>query len=212
MKNSDWISRFLMPFMPKPRANDDGGPRYADVYVRAVAACVDLSILFLILNSGFRLITSSMYEQIDHTLFDQAMHSTDLREIWYLLIQSNALHVMLVNGAIQIVIIGFVLVSVQWLWGTTPGKWLLDLRVRHAVTHEPPSRWQIVLRFFAYLPACAPLMLGVLWASFNNQRRGWHDYMARTVVVHQHPKHWHWEQFKRGVRWVRDYIVAKRQK
>ncbi len=206
------VEKFLLPFMPKTKSKvEEEGPRYADVYVRTVAACIDLGILALILSDAFRLMTAATYRSVDRGMFEQAMQSNSASEGIHLLIQSNALHVMAVNSALQLFMIGIVLISVQWLWGTTPGKWLMDLRVKHAVTHEPPSRLQIVLRFLAYIPACAPLMLGVLWASFNKKRRGWHDYIARTVVIHNHKKGWHWEQTKQGYRWLKNYINVKRQ-
>ena len=207
----NWVDRFLLPFMPKRRPKNTEGPRYADIYVRAVAACIDISILFVILNNAFGIITNATYQSIDHALFQQAMSSTSPAEVAHLLIQSNALNMMLINGIIQIAIIGIILVSVQWLWGITPGKWLMDLRIRRVDTLEPITRWQMALRFMAYVPACAPLMLGIIWASFNKRRRGWHDYMAGTVVIYNHPEGWYWQQVKRGFRWVKNRIEQHRK-
>jgi hypothetical protein len=206
------VENFLLPFMPKRKQKTvDDGPRYADIYVRTVAACVDLAILALIFTDAFQRITAATYRSVDMAMFQQATQSPSLGEGVHLLVQSNALKVMAFNAVIQVFMIGVVLIGVQWLWGTTPGKWLMDVRVKHAVTHEPPSRLQIALRFLAYLPACAPLMMGVLWASFNKKRRGWHDYMARTVVVHNHPAGWHWQQVKRGFFWLKQYIAERRK-
>lgn len=65
--------------------------------------------------------------------------------------------------------------------GKTIGKWLLGLRVvgpeQSAVTYS-----RAFLRFFVMM-IFAPLGLGFLWILWSPEKRGWHDYLARTWVI-----------------------------
>jgi uncharacterized RDD family membrane protein YckC/DNA-directed RNA polymerase subunit RPC12/RpoP len=65
--------------------------------------------------------------------------------------------------------------------GKTIGKWLLGLRVvgedRGTIRHGRAFlRWVGTLLF-------APLVLGFLWVLWSREKRGWHDFLARTWVI-----------------------------
>jgi uncharacterized RDD family membrane protein YckC len=65
--------------------------------------------------------------------------------------------------------------------GKTIGKWLLGLRVvgakREVITYRRAFlRWLGVVGF-------APIGLGFLWVLWSPEKRGWHDYLARTWVI-----------------------------
>lgn len=67
------------------------------------------------------------------------------------------------------------------LEGKTIGKWLLKLRVvgaeQSAVTYR-----QAFLRWIG-LVGFAPVLLGFLWVLWSREKRGWHDFLARTWVI-----------------------------
>lgn len=67
--------------------------------------------------------------------------------------------------------------------GKTIGKWLLGLRV------VGPEQSSISYRraFFRWLVMVilAPLGLGFLWILWSPEKRGWHDYLARTWVIRE---------------------------
>ena len=67
--------------------------------------------------------------------------------------------------------------------GATPGKMLIGARIVDADTLGPPSNGRLVVRYFAYLVSGIPLMLGFLWIAFDKRKQGWHDKLARTVVI-----------------------------
>lgn len=67
--------------------------------------------------------------------------------------------------------------------GQTPGNRLLGIRVIDARTGLPPRPRRAVRRFFCLILAAIPLCLGFLWILVDDRRRGWHDKLARTVVV-----------------------------
>jgi uncharacterized RDD family membrane protein YckC len=69
------------------------------------------------------------------------------------------------------------------LEGKTIGKWLLGLRVvgaeRSAVTYRRALlRWVGLVGF-------APVLLGFLWILWSREKRGWHDFLARTWVIRE---------------------------
>ena len=67
--------------------------------------------------------------------------------------------------------------------GQTPGKALLGLRV---VTTEGKrvSLLRGILRYFAYYLSAIPLLLGFWWVLIDDERQGWHDKIAKTVVIY----------------------------
>jgi len=67
--------------------------------------------------------------------------------------------------------------------GQTIGKRLLGLRVVGA-DREPPSFRQAAIRWFAEI-GFAPIGLGLLWVLWQAEKRGWHDFAARTWVIHE---------------------------
>lgn len=77
-----------------------------------------------------------------------------------------------------------VLVIVFWVaWRGTPGKLMLGLRVVSARTGEKLDLLQAVIRYFGYFLSALPLCLGFLWIAFDSKKRGFHDLLARTLVV-----------------------------
>ena len=69
----------------------------------------------------------------------------------------------------------------------TPGKWVLGLRIVAAEDGGPVPMGRLVLRYLGYVVASLPLGLGLLWAVFDPRAQGWHDKMARTLVVRDLP-------------------------
>lgn len=65
--------------------------------------------------------------------------------------------------------------------GKTIGKWLLGLRVvgaeRQSITYR-----RAFLRWLAMV-LLAPLVLSFLWILWSREKRGWHDFIARTWVI-----------------------------
>ena len=67
--------------------------------------------------------------------------------------------------------------------GKTIGKWLLGLRVvgpqQSAIGYGRAFfRWVVMV-------ILAPLVLGFLWVLWSSEKRGWHDYVARTWVIRE---------------------------
>ncbi len=79
-----------------------------------------------------------------------------------------------------------VLVIVFWVaCRGTPGKLILGLRVIDARTGGGLDLLQSVIRYLGYFVSTLPLCLGFLWIAFDSRKQGFHDKLARTLVVHK---------------------------
>lgn len=180
------------PFGLKPKDNADDGPRYADLYERGVASGIDVLLIFSLLTHPFYSLQNYIYRRDPVTLMNLS-HPHTLGQLLQLMLNP----LWQINLAVQAVIIGIFYVGCQLVFRTTPGKWLTGLQIVDATTLQPIGGWRYVWRYLCYFPA-APLFMIV---SFDKKRRGLHDYLAHTRVVHIRPKGWYWQQFKLGVRW-----------
>ena len=65
----------------------------------------------------------------------------------------------------------------------TPGKMLCKLKIINVNTGEKPSTGQFIVRYFGYFLSAIPLLLGYVWAAFDERKQGWHDKVAGAAVV-----------------------------
>lgn len=87
------------------------------------------------------------------------------------------------DAVIQIVMPAVFAVLFWKFRGATPGKMLFGARIVDARTLGAPSTGQLIGRYFAYILSILPLMLGFLWIAFDKRKQGFHDKLARTVVI-----------------------------
>ena len=77
-----------------------------------------------------------------------------------------------------------VAVVVFWIYrSATPGKMAIGARIVDANTGGKPSTSQLVGRYLGYYVSLIPFGLGLIWVAFDRRKQGWHDKLARTVVV-----------------------------
>jgi uncharacterized RDD family membrane protein YckC len=89
----------------------------------------------------------------------------------------------LASGAIVALIAFFYLALTQCLCGKTFGMMLTNTRVVDAGSFEALSPSQALVRTAGYFVAALPALAGILWAVFDQRRRGWQDFFSGTVVV-----------------------------
>ena len=65
----------------------------------------------------------------------------------------------------------------------TPGMMAVSAKLVDADTGLAPSTGQCIGRYFAGFLAVLPLGLGIVWIAFDKRKQGWHDKLARTVVI-----------------------------
>jgi uncharacterized RDD family membrane protein YckC len=77
-------------------------------------------------------------------------------------------------------------IVVMAFWVTksaTPGKMLFKMRIVDAETYQPVSAPRLFLRYVAYFVSMLPLCLGFLWVAWDKKKQGWHDKIAKTIIV-----------------------------
>ena len=133
--------------------------QYAGFWIRVLAALIDTILIILVFMVPLTLIYGSEYwsgEKLIHGFWD--------------------------------VLLSYVLpfVITLWFWLRflgTPGKMVLRLKLVDAKTGNRLSIGQAVGRYFAYILAAIPLLLGYIWVGIDKRKQGWHDKLAGTVVI-----------------------------
>ena len=83
-----------------------------------------------------------------------------------------------------------VLVVFFWVrYRGTPGKHLMNCQVVDATSFGNLRVGQAVLRYVGYFISLLPLGLGFFWIIRDKKKRGFHDLIAHSVVIHQPINH-----------------------
>ena len=132
--------------------------QYAGFWIRVLSSLIDAAIITLAAWLFF--ITSS-----------GATHNFD--EVIAFLAESNWTSV-----------INMTYILMFWIFlGSTPGKFVLGLRIVDITTGEKPSVIILILRLLGYIPSALIFNLGFIWIAFDERKQGWHDKLAGTAVV-----------------------------
>lgn len=139
--------------------------RYAGFWRRLVALIADILILNLlgaILLALYRRITGSQ---------------------WTFGIGLN----LSFDGLVELLVIwaaaGVVIVICWLLFRGTPGKLLMGCQVEDARGGGRLQPGQATLRYFGYLVSVFSAGIGFLWVAWDKRKQGFHDKIARTVVI-----------------------------
>jgi uncharacterized RDD family membrane protein YckC len=95
------------------------------------------------------------------------------------------------RGPLDVVLnLVFPVMAVLLFWvyrSATPGKMVLRARIVDASTLQAPAKWQLLVRYLGYYLSMLPLGLGMLWVGWDDRKQGFHDKLARTVVIYDSP-------------------------
>lgn len=81
-------------------------------------------------------------------------------------------------------IIPLIVVMAFWITrSASPGKMLFQMRIVDAKSLQPVSPSRLLVRYLAYFISMLPLFFGCLWVAWDKKKQGWHDKIARTVIV-----------------------------
>lgn len=84
------------------------------------------------------------------------------------------------------VLVPFSLIMFLWnRYASTPGKMIFKAKILDADTFEPVPPGRLFLRYVGYIISTLPAMLGFIWIAFDGKKQGFHDKIARTVVVRE---------------------------
>ncbi|MCD6042134.1 MAG: hypothetical protein K0R40_1737 [Burkholderiales bacterium] len=132
-------------------------PDYAGFWQRAAALVIDW-LLVMVITVPVMVVVFGLRR----VSLDPAEHSWDLLSF----------------VAVAAAVIGF------WrCCGATPGKLALGMKIVDASTGQPPTLGRLLLRFLGYFVSAFPLYLGFVWAAVDRRKQGWHDKIARTIVI-----------------------------
>jgi len=132
---------------------------YAGFWVRVLASLVDTVLLLLLVTPLLLVIYGPDALQLDA--------------------QPSGVLYALINYVLPAVA-----VITFWVYkSATPGKMLFRLAIVDAKTGLGPSKGQLIGRYFAYYVSMIPLFLGFIWVGFDKRKQGFHDKLARTVVI-----------------------------
>ena len=139
------------------------GPHYMGFWARVLASLIDSVLLLIVLVP------------IVFLLFgDRVIESQG---------QLDPLPNLLFNYIIPFcAILGFWIVK-----SATPGKLVLKGVIVDADSLEKPAIWQWIVRYLGYFVSALLLGLGLLWVGWDARKQGFHDKLARTVVVYKAP-------------------------
>lgn len=138
---------------------------YAGFWIRTGACLIDTFILFVI-----TLPILWIYYQGDWDLILGTGLSTNVSTLWFDLLANYALP--------------FVYTMFVWMiWSSSPGKILLGLKIVDAESGQKLKFGQAVVRYLGYFPAIIVFFVGLIWVAFDGRKQGWHDKMAKTVVI-----------------------------
>lgn len=91
---------------------------------------------------------------------------------------------MNVDGVLLQFLIPFILVIMLWIrYASTPGKMIFRAKILDADTYEAVPTGRLLIRYIGYFVSAIPLFLGFFWIAFDDKKQGFHDKLARTVVV-----------------------------
>jgi uncharacterized RDD family membrane protein YckC len=97
--------------------------------------------------------------------------------------KNNGVLKILLNQFIQISIL-ILLILCSWLYfKTSPGKYIMGLRIVDQETLETPSNKQLVIRALSSYLCIFTLGFGYLMLAFDKQKRALHDRLSNTIVA-----------------------------
>ena len=80
----------------------------------------------------------------------------------------------------------FPTIAVILLWKyyqATPGKMIFKATIVDAKTGGKPTLKQWIIRYLGYFVSLTPICLGYFWIVIDKKKQGFHDKLAKTVVI-----------------------------
>ena len=155
--------------------------RYAGFWVRFVASFLDT--LFLALPVGIVIYFLSDGNWFDFEIYKQNIAyamSGNAHKALAIQPQTSLKWELLFEAAVLIVTVVF---WKRWR-GATPGKKLVNIKIVDFKTHKDVDNIQAITRSFGYIVSTLAFLIGFLMVAFRKDKRGLHDLLAGTIVIH----------------------------
>jgi len=144
--------------------------KYAGFWIRFWASVIDTFIMLLVLTpliiSIYGMNSMSMEMSSENMSSYSYSYSIDSGGSFFL----------------NYILPAMVIIAFWFFKSATPGKMLTKLTIVDAKTGKKPTIVQFLLRYLGYFLSSI-FLLGFIWVAFDRRKQGWHDKIARTVVV-----------------------------
>jgi uncharacterized RDD family membrane protein YckC len=89
--------------------------------------------------------------------------------------------------SLESLVVAIIFLAFWIYYAATPGKMVVNACIVDANTFGRASNGQLVIRYLCYYVSIIVLGLGFIWIAFDRRKQGWHDKLARTVVIKGKP-------------------------
>ncbi len=138
--------------------------RYVGFWARVLASLIDTVLLGLVIYPVAYAVYGATYFETSSELLAGPKGTVDV----------------LLNYVFPVIAI-----LLFWIYrSATPGKMVLKARIVDATTLGPAAKWQLVVRYIGYYVSLFSLGLGFFWIGWDARKQGFHDKLARTVVIY----------------------------
>ncbi len=79
----------------------------------------------------------------------------------------------------------FYILFLCWIYFGDTRKTSNAFKVLDEKTGNKLTFIQSLIRYIGYIPSILVFCIGLIWVAFDAKKQGWHDKMAKTVVVRE---------------------------
>lgn len=162
---------------------------YPNTLARIVSLMLDFVVLALLLTPINQLVTPLVYEYylydqlvaagIDISNTQQVVAALQDEEVLNYIAASDIIKATVLTSIYQILLMAVFFILLWHRYGTTPGKYIMHMRVVDAATLQPLSYKQCIIRFVGYITA----LIGIACIVFSKRKQALHDMWAGSVVI-----------------------------
>ena len=155
--------------------------RYAGFWIRFVASFLDT--LFLALPVAIVIYLLSDGNWFDFSQYQQNIQMAMSGNVKAL----NAQPQMSMKWELLFEVAVLIVTMIFWKqWrGATPGKKFVHIKIVDATTFKDIDNKQAITRSFGYIISTLAFLIGFIMVAFRKDKRGLHDLLAGTVVIHE---------------------------
>jgi len=155
--------------------------KYAGFWIRFLASFLDT--LFLALPVAVVIYFLSGGEWFDFTQYQQNIKAAMAGNAQQALTNSPQMS-MKWELLFEIVVLAVTVIFWRRWRGATPGKKYCNIKIVDALTYKEIDNKQAITRSLGYIVSTLIFLIGFIMVGFRQDKRGLHDLLARTVVIH----------------------------
>ncbi len=194
----------------KSAIDEKTGIRYAGFETRLYASVIDTMLFAVVLTPVFQFLSQPMEpyrlalrQLLGARLTGVISEQEFARQFSDLIVLQGGGEAYLRESFYELAISFSVILLFWFMKSATPGKIFCGIRIVDAKSLLKPEWWQWPLRTFGYFFSVVPFFFGFFWIAWDKKKQGFHDKIARTVVIYDENR-WSLKQmFLRAYQWLR---------